>query len=171
MRRMTLQSPERGRVRPGRRNLRLGRLRQLAHRAVHERREIRPDHRWEEGRWSRRAAVAARRGDRSAGANHRRRTATTSGCRSSPKDGSFIKTLAAPSRGGLVVLADGTIYVSDVNAGRGDGVQERSDLRRHQGRRAAARAERRSVNGDVYTSSSNGDSPNVTKAVLKKATK
>src|SRR5687768_16870920 len=33
------------------------------------------------------------------------------------KDGRFVKTIAAPSRGGIVAAADGTIYVSDVNAG------------------------------------------------------
>ena len=89
----------------------------------------------------------------------------------SSKDGSFIKTLAAPSRGGLVVLADGTIYVSDVNAGavtvfKNDQIV---DVIKVEGRPHGLSVD--PSNGDVYTSSSNGDSPNVTKAVLKKATK
>ena len=33
------------------------------------------------------------------------------------KDGRFIETWPFPSRGGIVVAADDTVYVSDVNAG------------------------------------------------------
>ena len=84
------------------------------------------------------------------------------------KDGTFVKTLAAPSRGGLVVLADGTIYVSDVNAGavtvfKNDQIV---DVIKVEGRPHGLSVD--PSNGDVYTSSSVGESPNVTKAVLKK---
>jgi hypothetical protein len=33
------------------------------------------------------------------------------------KDGKFVETWPFPSRGGIVVTADDTVYVSDVNAG------------------------------------------------------
>jgi sugar lactone lactonase YvrE len=33
------------------------------------------------------------------------------------KDGKFVETWAYPSRGGIEVAADDTVYVSDVNAG------------------------------------------------------
>jgi streptogramin lyase len=33
------------------------------------------------------------------------------------KDGKFVETWPFPSRGGIVVMADDTVYVSDVNAG------------------------------------------------------
>jgi len=84
------------------------------------------------------------------------------------KDGAFIKTLAAPSRGGLVVTPDGTLYVSDVNAGavtvfKNDQI---FDVIKVEGRPHGLSVD--PVTGDVYTSSSNGDAPNVTKASLKK---
>jgi WD40 repeat protein len=84
------------------------------------------------------------------------------------KDGAFIKTLAAPSRGGLVITADGTLYVSDVNAGavtvfKNDQI---FDVIKVEGRPHGLSVD--PVTGDVYTSSSNGDAPNVTKASLKK---
>jgi len=84
------------------------------------------------------------------------------------KDGAFIKTLAAPSRGGLVITPDGTLYVSDVNAGavtvfKNDQI---FDVIKVEGRPHGLSVD--PVTGDVYTSSSNGDAPNVTKASLKK---
>ena len=33
------------------------------------------------------------------------------------KDGKFVESWAFPSRGGIVVTSDNTVYVSDVNAG------------------------------------------------------
>jgi len=84
------------------------------------------------------------------------------------KDGAFIKTLAAPSRGGLVITPDGTLYVSDVNAGavtvfKNDQI---FDVIKVEGRPHGLSVD--PATGDVYTSSSNGDAPNVTKASLKK---
>jgi len=87
------------------------------------------------------------------------------------KDGTFLKILAAPSRGGLVITPDGTLYVSDVNAGavtvfRNDQIV---DVIKVEGRPHGLSVD--PVTGDVYTSSSNGDAPNVTKASLKKVGK
>jgi DNA-binding beta-propeller fold protein YncE len=84
------------------------------------------------------------------------------------KEGVFIKTLAAPSRGGLVITPDGTLYVSDVNAGavtvfKNDQI---IDVIKVEGRPHGLSVD--PVTGDVYTSSSVGESPNVTKAILKK---
>ena len=84
------------------------------------------------------------------------------------KDGTFIKTLAAPSRGGLVITPDGTLYVSDVNAGavtvfKNDQI---IDVIKVEGRPHGLSVD--PTTGDVYTSSSVGESPNVTKASLKK---
>ena len=84
------------------------------------------------------------------------------------KDGTFIKILAAPSRGGLVITADGTLYVSDVNAGavtvfKNDQIV---DVIKVEGRPHGLSVD--PATGDVYTSSSVGESPNVTKASLKK---
>ena len=86
------------------------------------------------------------------------------------KDGTFIKNLAAPSRGGLVITPDGTLYVSDVNAGavtvfKNDQI---IDVIKVEGRPHGLSVD--PVTGDVYTSSSVGESPNVTKASLKKPT-
>ena len=84
------------------------------------------------------------------------------------KDGTFVKNLAAPSRGGLVIAPDGTLYVSDVNAGavtvfRNDQIV---DVIKVEGRPHGLSVD--PATGDVYTSSSNGEMPNVTKASLKK---
>jgi sugar lactone lactonase YvrE len=84
------------------------------------------------------------------------------------KDGTFVKTLAAPSRGGLVLTPDGTLYVSDVNAGavtvfKNDQI---FDVIKVEGRPHGLSVD--PVTGDVYTSSSVGTAPNVTKASLKK---
>jgi DNA-binding beta-propeller fold protein YncE len=87
------------------------------------------------------------------------------------KDGTFIKTLAAPSRGGLVVTPDGTLYVSDVNAGvvivfKNDQIV---DIIKVEGRPHGLSVD--PVTGDIYTSSTVTEHPNVTKASLKKLTK
>ena len=84
------------------------------------------------------------------------------------KDGRFVKVIAAPSRGGLVAAADGTIYVSDVNAGvvtliRNDQIV---DVIKVDGRPHGLSVD--PATGDVYTSSTNASNWNVTRAALKK---
>jgi DNA-binding beta-propeller fold protein YncE len=85
------------------------------------------------------------------------------------KDGAFVKTMAAPSRGGLVVSTDGTIYVSDVNAGavivfKNDQIV---DVVKVEGRPHGLAVD--AVTGDIYTSSTVSDRPNVTRASLKRS--
>ena len=84
------------------------------------------------------------------------------------KDGRFVKTIAAPSRGGVAAAADGTIYVSDVNAGavvviRNDQI---ADVIKVDGRPHGLALD--PSTGDIYTSSTNASNWNVTKAALKK---
>jgi sugar lactone lactonase YvrE len=84
------------------------------------------------------------------------------------KDGRFVKTIAAPSRGGIAAAADGTIYVSDVNAGavtviRNDQI---ADVIKVEGRPHGLTLD--AATGDVYTSSTNAANYNVTKAAVKK---
>ncbi|HVG73000.1 MAG TPA: SMP-30/gluconolactonase/LRE family protein [Vicinamibacterales bacterium] len=84
------------------------------------------------------------------------------------KDGKFVKVIAAPSRGGVAATADGTIYVSDVNAGvvtliRNDQI---ADVIKVDGRPHGLSVD--PATGDVYTSSTNASNWNVTKAALKK---
>ena len=84
------------------------------------------------------------------------------------KDGRFLKVIAAPSRGGIAAAADGTIYVSDVNAGavtviRNDQI---ADVIKVDGRPHGLSLD--PATGDVYTSSTNAQNWNVTKAALKK---
>ena len=85
------------------------------------------------------------------------------------KEGKFVKTIAAPSRGGLVITPDGTLYVSDVNAGAVTVIKNDQivDVIKVEGRPHGLAVD--PATGDVYTSSSVGESPNVTKASLKKA--
>ena len=85
------------------------------------------------------------------------------------KDGKFLKSQPAPSRGGTVVTPDGTIYSSDVNNGlvavfKND---QLVDVIKVEGRPHGLGVD--PTTGDVYTSSSNAEVPNVTKASLKKA--
>ena len=84
------------------------------------------------------------------------------------KDGTFAKVIAAPSRGGVAATADGTIYVSDVNAGvvtviRNDQIV---DVIKVDGRPHGLSVDPET--GDVYTSSTNASNWNVTKAALRK---
>jgi len=84
------------------------------------------------------------------------------------RDGRFLKVIGAPSRGGLVAAADGTIYVSDVNAGavtviRNDQIV---DVIKVDGRPHGLSVD--PASGDVYTSSTNASNWNVTRAALKK---
>ncbi len=84
------------------------------------------------------------------------------------REGRFLKVIAASSRGGLVAAADGTIYVSDVNAGvvtliRNDQIV---DVIKVDGRPHGLSVD--PATGDVYTSSTNAMNWNVTRAALKK---
>ena len=84
------------------------------------------------------------------------------------KDGKFVKTLAAPSRGGIVVSADGTIYASDVNAGvvtvfKND---QMVDVIKVDGRPHGLTVD--PTTGDVYTSSTLAPRFGVTKATLRR---
>src|SRR5688572_2002764 len=84
------------------------------------------------------------------------------------KDGRFVRVIPAPSRGGVVAAADGTIYVSDVNAGvvtviRNDQI---ADVIKVEGRPHGLAVD--PSNGDIYTSSTSPNAWNVTKATLKK---
>ena len=84
------------------------------------------------------------------------------------KDGRFVKTIAAPSRGGIVATPDGAIYVSDVNAGvvtviRNDQI---ADVIKVEGRPHGLSVD--PSNGDIYTSSTSPKAWNITKATLKK---
>jgi DNA-binding beta-propeller fold protein YncE len=84
------------------------------------------------------------------------------------KEGRFLKVIPAPSRGGLVTTPDGTIYVSDVNAGvvtliRNDQIV---DVIKVEGRPHGLSVD--PATGDVYTSSTNASNWNVTRAALKK---
>jgi sugar lactone lactonase YvrE len=87
------------------------------------------------------------------------------------KDGRFVKVIAAPSRGGVVAAADGTIYVSDVNAGvvtviRNDQI---ADVIKVEGRPHGLTMD--PATGDIYTSSTSPKAWNVTKASPKAAAK
>lgn len=85
------------------------------------------------------------------------------------KDGTFQKTIAVPSRGGVFAGADGTIYVSDVNSGavviiRNDQIV---DFIKVEGRPHGLAVD--PTTGDVYTSSTVGNRPGVTKATLRRS--
>ena len=84
------------------------------------------------------------------------------------KDGKFLESWAVPCRGGIAITPDDTVYVSDVNAGAVSIVKEGKilDVIHVEGRPHGMSID--PSNGDVYTSSSVGTSPNVSKASLKK---
>ncbi len=80
------------------------------------------------------------------------------------KDGVFIKNIAAPSWGGLVITPDQTVYVSDVAAGvvtvlRNDQIV---DVIKVDGRPHGLTVD--PATGDVYTASTQPNTPNVTKS-------
>jgi sugar lactone lactonase YvrE len=80
------------------------------------------------------------------------------------KDGAFLKSIPAPSRGGIATTPDGTIYVSDVNAGavtvlRHDQIV---DIVKVDGRPHGLAVD--PSTGDIYTSSTLADQWNVSKA-------
>jgi streptogramin lyase len=85
------------------------------------------------------------------------------------RDGAFLKTVAVPSRGGIVATPDGSVYVSDVNAGAVTVLRQDLivDVIKVDGRPHGL-----AVNpstGDVYTSSTLANQWNVSKTSLKKA--
>ena len=141
---------------------------ELTRRPVHGRRQVRADHRRQEGRRPR-ASCRCRTGWRSI-AQGRIIVADSDNKRLSvfDKDGRFVKIMAAPSRGGLVVTPDDTIYVSDVNAGAVTVIKNDQivDVIKVEGRPHGLAVD--PATGDVYTSSTNFDHPNVTKASPKK---
>lgn len=84
------------------------------------------------------------------------------------KDGKFLGTWAVPCRGGIAILPDDTIYVSDVNSGMVAILKEGRivDVVKVEGRPLGLGVDPTTF--DVYTTSSVIASPNVTKASLKK---
>jgi peptidylamidoglycolate lyase len=84
------------------------------------------------------------------------------------KDGKFLEAWSVPCRGNIDIAPDDTVYVSDVNAGGVTILKEGKilDFIHLEGRPHGMSLD--PSNGDVYTSSSDGKNPNVSKAVLKK---
>jgi sugar lactone lactonase YvrE len=84
------------------------------------------------------------------------------------KNGKFLTTWAAPCRGGIAITPDDTIYVSDVNAGAVAIMKEGKilDVVHVEGRPHGLGLDPATL--DIYTSSSAGPAPNVSKASLKK---
>ena len=83
--------------------------------------------------------------------------------------GKFLTTWAAPCRGGIAITPDDTIYVSDVNAGAVAILKEGKilDVVHVEGRPHGLSIDPSTL--DIYTSSSAGTAPNVSKASEKKA--
>jgi sugar lactone lactonase YvrE len=83
-------------------------------------------------------------------------------------NGKFVETWAAPSRGNMVVLPNDTVYVSDVNAGAVTVLKDGKilDVIHVEGRPHGLGVDPTTL--DVYTASSVGTAPNVTKASVKK---
>jgi len=84
------------------------------------------------------------------------------------KQGNFVETWSVPCRGNIVIAPDDTVYASDVNAGGVTILKEGKivDFIHVEGRPHGMSIDE--SNGDVYTSSSDGKNPNVSKASLKK---
>jgi peptidylamidoglycolate lyase len=84
------------------------------------------------------------------------------------KEGKFLEVWNAPSRGGIAITADDTIYVSDVNAGAVTVLKEGKiwDVIHVEGRPHGLAVD--PSTGDIYTTSSVMATPNVSKAALKK---
>jgi sugar lactone lactonase YvrE len=80
------------------------------------------------------------------------------------KDGKFVKHIAVPSWGGLQVTPDGTVYVSDVNAGAVSVLKNDQivDVIKVDGRPHGLSVD--AATGDVYTSSTLATAYNVTKS-------
>jgi hypothetical protein len=83
------------------------------------------------------------------------------------REGRFVKNVAVPSRGGIEVMPDGTMYVSDVNAGAVTVLKNDQivDVIKVDGRPHGLGVDR--TTGDVYTASTQPGSPNVTRSTLK----
>jgi sugar lactone lactonase YvrE len=84
------------------------------------------------------------------------------------RDGRFLEIWNAPSRGGIAITKDDTVYVSDVNAGAVAILRDGRiiDVIRVDGRPHGLAVDATTL--DVYTSSSVKTSPNVTKSSPKK---
>jgi DNA-binding beta-propeller fold protein YncE len=83
--------------------------------------------------------------------------------------GTFLKNVAIPGRGGSFMAADGTFYISDVNAGavavmKNDQIV---DFIKVEGRPHGLAVD--PTTGDVYTSSTVAPRPGVTKATARRA--
>jgi DNA-binding beta-propeller fold protein YncE len=87
------------------------------------------------------------------------------------KDGTFLKNVPAPSRGGIVATPDGTVYVSDVNAGVVTvlGNDQILDVVKVDGRPHGLAVN--ATTGDIYVSSTLANNWNVSKASPKRAAK
>jgi sugar lactone lactonase YvrE len=85
------------------------------------------------------------------------------------EDGKFVETWAAPCRGGIVITADDTVYVSDVNAGAVTILKNGKilDVIHVEGRPHGLAVDPTTL--EVYTSSSVATSPNISKSVRKKS--
>jgi DNA-binding beta-propeller fold protein YncE len=86
------------------------------------------------------------------------------------KDGAFLKNIPAPSRGGIVTTPDGSVYVSDVNAGA---VTVLKDDRIVDVVKVDGRPHGLAINpttGDIYVSSTLANNWNISKASLKRPT-
>lgn len=85
------------------------------------------------------------------------------------KDGKFLEIWNAPSRGGIAVTADDTVYVSDVNAGAVTVLKDGKilDVIHVEGRPHGLAVDPTTL--DVYTASSVRMSPAITKSSPKKA--
>jgi hypothetical protein len=86
------------------------------------------------------------------------------------ENGRFLTTWAAPCRGGIAITPDDTIYVSDVNAGAVAILKEGRilDVVHVEGRPHGLSLDPSTL--DIYTSSTVGTNPNVSKASEKKST-
>ena len=86
------------------------------------------------------------------------------------KDGTFLKSFAGPSRGGVTVTPDGTIYASDIYAAA---VTVFKNDRIVDVIRVGARPHGMGVDpttGDIYVASTDPDAPTITKASPKQST-
>jgi DNA-binding beta-propeller fold protein YncE len=83
--------------------------------------------------------------------------------------GTFVKNIAIPGRGGSFMTADGTFYISDVNAGAVAVLENDQivDVIKVEGRPHGLAID--PATGDVYTSSTVATRPGVTKATLRRA--
>ncbi len=83
------------------------------------------------------------------------------------RNGEFVETWHAPTRGGIAITADDTVYVSDVNGGVVTVLKDGAilDVIRVEGRPHGLAVDPATL--EVYTSSSIRTSPNITRSVPK----